>query len=89
LTVTVPSLSRRPMQVHQHAWLHGPLSAVDPEAVDRDIAAAAKALSKLGKVRLTACPWGPSDQFAGPPCTPAVSMLAAPADAVRLKRFRP
>ena len=38
-------------QAHQQAWLYGALSAVDPEAVECGLAAAAKALSKLGKVR--------------------------------------
>ncbi|GBF98747.1 dynein heavy chain axonemal [Raphidocelis subcapitata] len=34
---------------HRQAWLHGPLSALDPEAVDKGIAVIAKALNKLGK----------------------------------------
>lgn len=41
-----------PLQARHHAWYHGPLSDVDPEAVERDVAAAAKAISKLGKVGL-------------------------------------
>jgi hypothetical protein len=38
-------------KAHQQAWQHGPLSAVDPEALEKDLAAAGKALTKLGKVR--------------------------------------
>ena len=38
-------------QAHHAAWLHGPLSALDPEALGREVAAAGKALAKLGKAR--------------------------------------
>jgi hypothetical protein len=37
-------------QTHQQAWQQGPLSAVDPDTVEKDLAAAGKALTKLGKV---------------------------------------
>lgn len=37
-------------QAHRQAWLYGPLSGLDPEAVDKEVAVANKALVKLGKV---------------------------------------
>lgn len=57
-----------PPQAHHAAWTRGPLSALDPEAVEREIVAAGKALTKLGKAR----------RGAGPGRAPACSRRCPP-----------
>jgi hypothetical protein len=51
----VSPLPTTPPQEHRQTWLHGPLSALDPEAVEKDLAVTGKALNKLGKVGV--CGW--------------------------------
>jgi hypothetical protein len=48
-------------QTHRQAWLHGPLSALDAEGVEKEVTAAGKSLTKLGKVKGV----GSTDQLTG------------------------